>query len=306
MKSIRTFTVILAVVLLLTICVPRVVFATETESQDYSPLFQQVKDAGDDLTAVSPALSEAFHSDPVAFINALSQEDMSMWDKVGDAIVAYNTGKGNDLEFLRFVLEVFASDEFTGRERNAYLSILMGFHPDVTDANDEFIIALFNAKRFSDGISSDKLGIYIYELFLHDPVHILHLIMDEDEAFQQAMVSTIDYQSWYQDTLYSEILNNLSTSPELNEAEQAFVAELQEKLNAKNTPVETEVPTEPTTQTDATEATEPAATNPTTVEPGNSDTNEYRSALPYAAIIILAVVLGLLTAKNKKKSQNNA
>ena len=306
MNAIRTFTVILVFVLLLSIWIPQSVFAAETEPQDYSSLFQQVKAAGDNLTEVSPALSEAFHSNPVEFINALAQEDMSMRDKVGDAIVTYNTGKGNDLEFLRFVLEVFASDGFVHPGRDAYLSILMGFHPDVTGADDEFIITLFNATRYSDGISSDKLGIYIYELFLNDPARVLHLIMEEDEAFQKDMVSTIDYQSWYQDTLYSEILINLSTSPELNEAEQAFVAELQEKLNAKNTPVETEVPTEPTTQTDATEATELAATNPTTIEPANPQPNENKIFLPIAAIAIVLVGFGIIAIKNKKKSQNNA
>lgn len=286
--------------LLLCIYYPVSVFATETESQDYSTLFQQVKDACDDLTEVFPALSEAFHSNPVEFINALAQEDMSMRDKVGDAIVAYNTGKGNDLEFLRFVLEVFASDGFVHPGRDAYLSILMGFHPDVTGADDEFIAALFRAKRFSDGISSDKLGIYIYELFQDDPVRLLHLIMEEDEAFQQDMVSTIDYQSWYNDVEYREILNSLSSNPELSETEQAFIAELLEKLNSKTPSAETEAPTEQALQTDGTEATEPATTNPTTSEPVNPQPNENKIILPIAAIAIVLVIFGLIALKNKK------
>ena len=306
MKAIRTFTVILVFVLLLSIWIPQSVFAAETEPQDYSSLFQQVKTAGDNLTEVSPALSEAFHSNPVEFINALAQEDMSMRDKVGDAIVAYNTGKGNDLEFLRFVLEVFASDGFVHPGRDAYLSILMGFHPDVTGADDEFIAALFRAKRFSDGISSDKLGIYIYELFQDDPVRLLHLIMEEDEAFQQDMVSTIDYQSWYNDVEYREILSSLSTNVELSETEQAFIAELIEKLNSKTPANETEAPTEPVLQTDATEATEPATTNPTVAEPINPQPDKNRNILPIAVIAIVLVGFGIIAIKNKKKSQNNA
>lgn len=300
MKAIRTLTVILVFVLLLSIWIPQSVFAAETEPQDYSSLFQQVKTAGDNLTEVSPALSEAFHSNPVEFINALAQEDMSMRDKVGDAIVAYNTGKGNDLEFLRFVLEVFASDGFVHPGRDAYLTILMGFHPDVTGADDEFIITLFNAKRFSDGISSDKLGIYIYELFLDDPVRLLHKIMEEDEAFQKDMVSTIDYQSWYNDVEYREILNSLSSNPELSETEQAFIAELLEKLNSKTPSAETEAPTEQALQTDGTEATEPATTNPTTSEPVNPQPNENKIILPIAAIAIVLVIFGLIALKNKK------
>ena len=177
----------------------------------------------------------------------------------------------------------------------------MGFHPDVTGADDEFIITLFNAKRFSDGISSDKLGIYIYELFLDDPVHLLHKIMEEDEAFQKDMVSTIDYQSWYNDVEYREILNSLSSNPELSETEQAFIAELLEKLNSKTPSAETEAPTEQALQTDRTEATEPATTNPTTSEPVNSQPNENKIILPIAAIAIVLVIFGLIALKNKKK-----
>lgn len=301
MKANRTITVLLVFVLLVAF-LPQSVFAAETAPQDYSSLFQQVKEAGDDLTEISPALSEAFYSDPVAFINALGREDMSMWDKVGDAIVAYNTGKGDDLEFLQFVLEVFASDGFEGSGRGAYLSILMGFHPDLTGADDEFIITLFNAKRCSDGISSDKLGIYIYELFQDDPVRLLHLIMDEDEAFQMHMVHTIDYQSWYDDAAYREILDGLSSHPELSEAEQAFVAQLLEKLNAKTLPAETEAPTEQTSQTDATEASAPAATAPTEAEPANPQPDDNNRILPVAGI---AAILAVLVFFIRKKFINN-
>lgn len=300
MKANRAFTVLLVFVLLVAF-LPQSVFAAETAPPDYSSLFQQVKEAGDDLTEISPALSEAFHSDPVAFINALGLEDMSMWDQVADAIVAYNTGKGNDLEFLQFVLEVFASDGFEGSGRGAYLSILMGFHPDLSGADDEFIITLFNAKRCSDGISSDKLGIYIYELFQDDPVRLLHLIMNEDEAFQMHMVHTIDYQSSYDDAAYREMLKDLSSNPELSEAEQVFVALLIEKLNSKTLPAETEAPTEQTSQTDATEATAPSATDPTEAEPANPQPDENTRILPIAGIAIVLAVLVVIVLKNKKQ-----
>lgn len=302
MKTIRTFMVILVFVLLLSNCLPQAVIATETKQDDYSTLFQQVKAAGDNLTEVSPALSDAFYRDHVVFCNALAQEDASIWEKVGDAIIANNTGSGNDLEFLKFVLEGLASDGFTQPGRSAFVTILMGFHPDVTDADDAFIITLFNAMRHSDGISADKLSIYMYELFQEDTVRLLHFIMEEDEAFQTLMVTMIHYQGFYNDDAYPELLNNLSTNTDLSETEQAFIGQLFEKLNENTPPVETEATTEPAQQIIATEDTKPAATDPTIMEPANPHTNENKIILPLAVIAIVLVCFGIIAIKSKKQS----
>lgn len=304
MKLKHVCSIFLLCTLLLLTCSPLSVFATEPSVYDYSALFQQVKDAGDNLTEVSPALSGAFLGDPVAFINALAQEEQTMWDTVGNAIVTCNTGKGNDLEFLQFVLEAFASDGFIHPGRDAFLSILMRFHPDVTGADDELIAALFRAKRCSDGISSDKLGIYIYELFLDDPVRLLHLITEEDEAFQKEMISTIDYQNWNPDDQYSATLSSLSSHPELSEAELAFVAELKEKLKAKITPAETETPVKPTAPVEVTEATEPAATNPIIAEPATPQPSNVQNILLILIAAIVLVGFGAVALKNKKKTEN--
>lgn len=300
MKLILHRVITVLCVMFLIASLPLSVFAAETAEQDYTTLFQQAAEAGDDLTDLAPALSEALHHDPIGFLNAMYRQDTTLWDTVGNAIVAYHSERGEELEFLEFLLNVFASDGFKGHAREAFLPLLMRFHANVSGADDEFVTALLNASRYSDGISSDKLGIYIYELFLDDPVRMLHRFFEEDEGFQENMLLELQYQSYNQDEKYISVLNDLSNNSELSEAEKAFVSKLMEELEpAPSESTEATDPTEVTTRTEGTDAAEPPA--PSTPKQDDPAPSGVPTGGIIAAAIVLAAVVAALAVYLKKK-----
>lgn len=280
---------------------PLSVFAAETAEQDYATLFQQAADAGESLTDLAPALSEALHNDPIGFLKALAQQDMTLWDTVGNAIVAYHSDRGEELVFLEFLLNIFSSDGFEGRAREAFLPLLMRFHADVSGADDEFVTALLNASRYSDGISADKLGIYIYELFLDDPVRMLHRFFEEDEGFQENMLLELQYQSYNQDAEYISVLNDLSTHSELSEAEKAFVSKLMEELQpTPSESTEATDPTEASAPTESTDATEPSAPS-TPIQDDPAPSGGPTGGIILAALVLAAAITAAAIHFGKKK-----
>lgn len=294
MKSIFSRSVSVLFVLLFLAAIP--FSAMAVDGKDYAALFQQ---AADDLTETAPALSEAFQNDPIAFIQALALEDMTLQDAVGDTIAECCTENGNELEFLQFVLEVYVFDDFTASERNALLFILMSFHADVTNADDEFLNALLQALPHADGAGADKCGIYLYDLFLSDPVRVLGQMAVQDADFQEQLVLTLNYQrsGLSSETQYIETVRNLSKNQALTEAEQAFVAKLADKLIPVEpetaAPVETSLPLETII---------PAQTAVPAVSTDSPETQNNAVIITIECIAMAAVVIVAIIQKKSKNS----
>lgn len=295
MKSVFIRAAALLCALLLCVNMPLHCLASEIAEVEYSNLFQKAKDAGDNLAEITPSLSEAFLNDPIGFLQALALEEMSVWDTVGRAIADYNTGS-NELEFLQFLLEIMASEELYASERNALLMIFMPFYTDVSAADDEFLNSLINALKYADGMGADKCGHYLYVLFLSDPVRVLDRIMEQDAAFQEQMVITLDYQSWEKDAEYVGTLRSLADNPELSEAEKEFVARLIALIPS----------TEPTDAVSNTETAQPTDETVVTV-PKDVDLPEASNdahGLPVLFIALISILLLAATVIILKKREN--
>lgn len=269
--------------------------AAEDSTQDYTDLFHQAHVAGNNLSDLAPALSDAFHNDPVVFLKALHLEGYPLAEKIASVIKDYHQD-GSELEYMELVLNVYSSEFFTSSEMNTVLLFLEFHQTDMSGADDGFLDSLFNALRHSDGIGTDKCGSYLYKLFLDNPVWIVQRIIEQDEAFREFMVITLNYQCYATEARYSEILNDLSKSQELSETGKVFVAKLLEKfVPTESTTTETEV-------IDSIPTEDQNVTEPVTTKHGSD--SQY--ILPIAFGTILLIGFGAVLILEKKKSQNNA